>query len=134
MAAAHGAGRDPSACARGPESRSQPRTVHRLWRFVQAAAESKSGMDPRSESMGSEVWTRYGIGSMNQARSEAGIDSILSIYARKAHEITELVSDLNFRARSRTTISVWASWSSGGALAKNQFNLVLATQCAHNSR
>ena len=91
-------------------------------------------MDPRDESMGSEVWTRYGIGSMNQARSEAGIDSILSIYARKAHEITELVSDLNFRARSRTTISVWASWSSGGALAKNQFNLVLATQCTHDSR
>ena len=97
MAAAHGAGRDPSACARGPESRSQPRTVHRLWRFVQAAAESKSGMDPRSESMGSEVWTRYGIGSMNQARSEArgGID-ICELSAPGAHGITEPVSDISF--------------------------------------
>ena len=34
---------------------------------------------------------------------------------------------------SRTTISEWAIWSSGGAPAKARFSLARATQCAPNS-
>ena len=62
-------------------------------------------MDPQNESMGSEVWKRYGIGSMN----DPGVDSIMSIYARVAPEertgrlgrIVGLLSDLELQ-RSRT--------------------------------
>ena len=63
-------------------------------------------MDPQNESLESEVWKRYGIGSMNEAdpgRGGAGIDSILSIYARLApHERTTLQS------RCPTSISALA--------------------------
>ena len=82
------------------------------------------------KSMGPEVWTRYGIGSMNRARS--GTRSCRSIYTHNGPEargMTELASDLNSLAGDNFE---WASWSSGGAPAKIQFSLARAAQCAPN--
>ena len=79
-------------------------------------------MDPRNESMGSEVWTRYGIGSMNQARSGTGIDSIVSIYARIAPQ-------------KRTGLQSWCP-TSISALADDNFgvgDLVLWRRPGKNS-
>ena len=59
----------------------------------------------RNESMGSEVWTRDGIGSMNKAPR----------------------GSIRF-------LDEWAIWSSEGAPTKLRFNLGRAAQCAPNSR
>ena len=101
---------DPHGCTCGPESRSQPETAAATTSFNKTATIPETGMDPRNESMGSEVWTRYGIGSMNQARSGTGIDSILSIYARIA-------------SQERTGLQSWCPTATS-ALADNNFRVV----------
>ena len=128
----------PHGCARRHESRSQPETATAASSFNRPATRPKSGMDPRNESMGSEVWTRYGIGSMNEARS----GSIRSCRFMRAWRRKSARSDCG-GSRSWCPISncsrgqfldEWAIWSSEGAPAKLRFNLVWAAQCAPKSR
>ena len=67
----------PVAVHVGPSADALYRTGQNQLLLIRAAMEPNIGMDPRNESIGSEVWKRYGIGSMNQARSGTGINSIL---------------------------------------------------------
>ena len=84
--------------------------------------------------MGSKVWTKYGIGSMNQARSGTGIDSILSIYARMSPQ--ECMGLHSWCPTSTSTLATdsfsldeWAIWTSvRGAPAKTRFSLARAAQ------
>ena len=140
MTATHGADGTPVAMHVGPSADALYRTGQNQLLLIGAATGPKSGMDPQNESMGSEVWTRYGIGSMYQARSEARGGArfdLCELSAPGAHGITELVSDLNFSSIADENFRVGdlVLWRRPGKNPAHQkLSLVLATQCAHDSR
>ena len=107
MAAAHGADNSPIVVHEGPSAaRSQKLPQQRHHSIGRRQGRNRVWIR-EIKSMGSEVWTRYGIGSMNEARSGTGIDSILSIYARVASQESTLTpgADREADVRSRTSVA-----------------------------
>ena len=91
-------------------------------------------MDPQNESMGMEVWMRYGIGSMNKARSgslSGGRFDPIDLCAHGvtgAHGITELVSDLELQSQTiseRRSGLLEAPRQNSGSTYRGQHNSLL---------